>query len=112
MQRRSDWELNLWRSNTRVLDDKKRNHDLHVCLSRDWCEYGTNARISDATSFGRPGIRVTVSSVATNCCCLNDDGGISPSLYLSLSLSFSVCASIISSHIICSINYLPNVNRN
>lgn len=94
MQRRSDWELNLRRSYTRVFDEKKRNHDLHVGLRRDWCEYGTNARISDATSFGRPGIRVPVSSVAINCCCLNDDGGIS----LSLSLCVRQLLALISFH--------------
>jgi len=38
-------------------------HDLQVGLTRAWCEYGINDRISDAMSFGRPGIRVWVSLI-------------------------------------------------
>lgn len=38
MQRMCDWEENLRRSNIRDFDEKKRNHDLHVGLSLDWCE--------------------------------------------------------------------------
>ena len=45
-----------WREANRVLEERKRRHDLQVGLRRAWWEKGMEERIRDATSFGRPGI--------------------------------------------------------
>lgn len=48
----------VWREANRVLEERNSLHDLQVGLTRAWCEKGRDDKINEATSFGRPGIRV------------------------------------------------------
>ena len=48
----------VWREANRVLEERNSLHDLQVGLTRAWWEKGRDDKIKEATSFGRPGIRV------------------------------------------------------
>lgn len=48
----------VWREANRVLEERNSLHDLQVGLTRAWWEKGRDDKINEATSFGRPGIRV------------------------------------------------------
>lgn len=48
----------VWREANRVLAERNSLHDLQVGLTRAWWEKGMDDKIKEATSFGRPGIRV------------------------------------------------------